>query len=136
MIIKFRIYPESRRGYYFDVKVFPTIEALRKYAERWGARHVEPNRFANTDAAVLPYTTTGHKTLGEIVFHKASLGAAIVTHEATHAALKWVDAKRVNVDRVVRQGNTDIGIENEERFCDAVGSLVEQIGRHLYDLGL
>jgi hypothetical protein len=135
-VIKFRIYPESRRSYYFDVKVFPTEEKMRKYAERWGARHVDPSRFANAEAAMLPYTIKGGKTLGEIVFHKAQIGIVTVAHEATHAALRWADSARVSVDRDVRESNTDIGTQNEERFCDAIGTLVLQMMGLMHDAGL
>lgn len=107
---------------------------MRKYAERWGACHVEPNRFADTAAAMLPHTTAGRKTLGEIVFHRGSIDTAF--HEAAHAAFRWADMKGVNVNREVRQSNTDVGTQNEERFCDALSALVEQMVMKFSELGL
>lgn len=127
MSIQFRIHPESTRGFYFDVKVFPTKKAMREYAvtEKGGSAY-----FRKAEAATLGMYRTDKrarptKFLGACIFHEKALTPEIIAHEATHAAIRWAQATQIQpVPEELKDGNSS---DDEERFCYVVGRLTEQI---------
>ncbi|NBW21723.1 MAG: hypothetical protein EBR82_78575 [Caulobacteraceae bacterium] len=119
--ITFRVYPEGRRWHY-DVQVWPTVASMREY--------IRPHAtdWRNVIACVLwPINSADRPRrycLGEVHFCRRHLGLDTITHEATHAALQW--ARRLNLD--VHQGaEEESASPDEERFCEAIGSITQQI---------
>ena len=104
-----RAYPDfcrtGKRGQYFDVRVFASIEDLRKAT---GA----------VDAAAcfdgFDHHRLGNRTrkIGVLSFYYPKIGAGIVSHEATHAALYWASKN---------------GLDDEELVALAVGEIVRQV---------
>ena len=141
-IIKFRVYPESVHGFYFDVSIHPTVERMRKFAERTKAMR---GNFDNAEAAVCGFSKgeqdengriAWSKTLGAMVFYQKRLGMEIITHECTHAALRWMEAKKFNA--LDRSGDYVEGeaSDNEERFCYALGRIAAQIAEKCWEHNL
>lgn len=125
-MIEFRVHPESTRGFYFDVKVFPTKKAMREFAvQERGA----PTYFKKADAVTLGMYRFDSKQrptkmLGTIIFHEKMLTPEIIAHESTHAAIRWAQAVKVQPIGDAQDGPA---AEDEERFCYVVGQLTEQI---------
>jgi hypothetical protein len=67
-----------------------------------------------------PYKETG--CLGTVMFNKNNLGADILAHEFTHAALRWARTKGFEV-----AGDKKKVAAQEEKFCHVVGWLVIQM---------
>lgn len=131
--IKFRVYPESVHGFYFNVRIYRDQESMQKAAEYGGGKR---KNFSNA-AAVVRGLKRGRRTdrgiawkkqLGTIYFYKDCVGTEVITHESTHAALRWAEEKKFNV--VDRNGPDYIAgdaCDNEERFCYALGKIAAQI---------
>lgn len=141
-VIQFRVYPESRRGHYFDVEIHPTVTSMRKAASVAGGAK------ANFDGALAVvrgfnaghYTADGRKvwrkTLGTMFFHKARLGVEVIAHESTHAAFRWMEAQKFNAaEDAAERGDTNCS-DSEERFCHALGNIARQIANECHDRGL
>ena len=142
-IVRFRVYPESVHGFYFDVEVYPTQKQMQKRAERLKP-HLHGG-FMDTDAAVLGFSKgyvgadgrcVWSKTLGTIVFHRERLGVNVISHECTHAALRWMEAMKFNVTDRGENYVEGEASDNEERFCYALGRMTAAIGDQFwkYDL--
>jgi hypothetical protein len=65
----------------------------------------------------------------EINCHRACLDLEIVSHEVTHAALAWCERVRLN-PTIDGDGRNVSG--EEERFCYAVGHMVNDFAKHLH----
>jgi hypothetical protein len=63
-------------------------------------------------------------------FNRQDLSAEIVAHEATHAAIRWARYTGVDISEDV---TSLVAPETEERFCYALGAVVEQIESVLSD---
>ena len=83
-------------GPYYTVRIFPTKSAM----QRWAA-HANPSNlsgYLDTEGAVFAYTKHRYlrrkwrrtPDLGWIVLYRGHLGAGIVSHELTHAALYYL----------------------------------------------
>lgn len=141
--IKFRVYPDSVHGHYLDVEIHPTIEAMRKAASRTEYKTKgQRDDFGDALAAVLGYGTgyiseqgrkVWSKTLGTIFFHRDQLGMEVVTHEATHAAIRWAEQQKIKIDFVAQGGRAS---DAEERFCGALGRISAQIASKCHELDL
>ena len=92
----FRIRPKPDRPEYYQVRIFKTQEQMFRWSERRGFD--VGGREANTGAYVCSFqlyhidADGGEKTLpqiGIICLHLDELGAGVVSHEMTHAALYW-----------------------------------------------
>lgn len=145
-IIKFRVYPESVHGFYFDVEIHPTATSMRRTAKREGS---DSSSFFDADGATLGFqhyiwdekrkTHVLRKTLGMIVLHRGRLDAEVLAHESAHAAIRWMEAMRLNMgmrtdpfaDRPMQDE-----MSNEERFCYALGRMTAQISDQCWKQGL
>jgi hypothetical protein len=138
-IIRFRVYPESVHGFYFEVEIHPTLARMRKAANRRKPGH----NFNDAEAVATGYTKgfvkedgriAWSKTLGCIFFHRAGCFSEIVAHECTHAALRWAEAMKFNViDRDDANYIAGNACDNEERFAYALGRMVSQITAKTYE---
>ena len=136
-IIKFRVYPESIHGFYFEVGIYPNIERMRAAAKRNGGK---TSNFENAGAVTCGFRV-GHidageskirwtKQLGLIAFNRCEIDAEIVAHESTHAAIRWMEEKRVPFDigkSALVEDKGGMAHDTEERFCYAVGKITNQI---------
>ena len=119
----FRVYPSAGR-LHFDVYLWPTLKAMRQFLmgeyPRRGMSRVLACVIWPTNASDRPR----RDFVAEIHFNRAHLTEHIVAHEATPAALLW--AHRVGLDVKVTDGSENASAQ-EERFCDALGALTQQI---------
>jgi hypothetical protein len=106
-----RIYPASRKSYYYDVEIYPRWKDL---AEAWAASDDKGERIGkHRIAAFAQLTDEDGKFLGRLHFH-ASADAGLVSHEVTHAALNWLRKNRMTLPA------------NEEDLCYAVQQMTTQ----------
>lgn len=141
----YRIYPESRHGLYFVVRLFTTRSALAACIRAYGRT---PGR--GTIGIVMPWRTSSWdqrwrtgKFAGEIGLLAETAKNEVCAHEATHAALAW--ARRIGfADGIVatenaRRRHAPVMLTrdcDEERFCYAVGRINKQIVAGLYACGV
>jgi hypothetical protein len=127
----FRISPERGDKRFYRVLIFPTKALMYHYFDlRHARRRIEYRLgFEPSLAHDFAALTTGYETyrrhrgrevltndVGEILFHEGFLGAGVVSHEMTHAALFWLE--RVGLSA---QDLADPSVE--ERLCLVVGHL-------------
>lgn len=81
--------------------------------------------------------------LGEIVLLHRHLGAGTLSHEVAHAAIAWAARVDLRVDRATntprprRSWGKSLGVTDaEERFCWALGYMVNRLAGQLWDRGL
>ena len=126
-IATWRIYPESRNGAFYTVRVFRTLGAMRRYATRIGH-----DSFARCAGAAICYRrelyTRGRFTCvshewGEILLAVRRLTTRIIAHECSHAVVAWMQRQGFTLD-LSDTGNASPG---EERFAYAQGDLVSQL---------
>lgn len=112
----------------------------------------EQNRFlpdlrrprCDFDAITRPWTRSvvqknGRKTklpdCGQILFSLPCVGAGLVSHEMTHAAIRWAERVRLGARRVFNGAKSRAGVSDEhERFCQAQGQLVSEFWTKFYRL--
>jgi hypothetical protein len=133
-IAHFRIRPEPSKRFFFHVRVFSTVAHMHHYL-RYGPIPRQPGRFCKGICST--YSTQRRQggrwrttpEMGEIVFALRWLGAGVIAHECTHAALHW--AERRGHDVKDRGRGRFIG-GGEEPFCGALGEMARQIARYLW----
>lgn len=104
-IIRFRIRCAGKGSPTFCVRIFPDKRAMRAWAST--ENPIRPAEYANTEASVHAYlrsrligsTWQRLSDTGWIVFHMGHLGAGIVSHEMTHAALRYLQLWRPQLHR-------------------------------------
>lgn len=131
------------RGSYLDVEIHPTVEAMRRAASR--AERKTKGKvadFKDAEAVTCGFgtgyvnekgRTIWQKTLGTIFFHRERLGMEVITHEATHAAVRWAERRGITIAPDPKAGPAT---DNEERFCYAVGRIAKQIAGKCHELDL
>jgi hypothetical protein len=140
LVCRFRVYPERGRPEYFVVFVFADKAAMfiffREQNKRQGARGAT----AHCDflAITRPWTrmivsrrgrTRTHPEMGHLLFALPNLGASVVSHEMTHAVIRWAERVMRKPARIFdgvmtdRPSRTASGGANE-RFCRAQGRMV------------
>jgi hypothetical protein len=144
-VLKFKVYPETRHGFYFEVHVYPTqkrmVAACNKYGNPENVGYFDPAGAATLCHRVgyenrrLKRNIWSHK-LGIIVFWRGEVNAETIAHETAHAILEWAFWKKIKAGRAmmppIRQGAPKLAERadnDEERFCYAVGDVVNQIAR-------
>lgn len=134
----YRVYPERGSRLHFRVRIFRSLRAMRRYLA------ADPfHRTLGRHGKAMCSTWTRHRVrrgrrsritdeMGEIVIPRAWLGAGVIAHEATHAALGW--ARRIGLQGVLdAAGRPGRVSDPEERFCRALGEISRQIAVGLYD---
>lgn len=121
--LTFRVYPERKR-LHFDVYVWANRRDMRAYLKAGypgkGLRNVLACVIWLLDTMERPRKAY----LGEMHFNREDLESDIIAHEAVHAAIRWAKYVGLEVDTDVLQPTAS---DTEERFCYAVGHIVEQI---------
>ena len=132
-LASFRIYPDDR-ALYFKVYVWPSKAAMLAHL-----RSMNLSASRDTVAQCSSYSIAkikgGHwrtkPILGEINFHAKQLNAEVVSHECGHAALSWARRKKFKKFNLEDLPIGPLVSRNEERFCYALGHMVNQIAIQL-----
>jgi hypothetical protein len=135
LVASFQVKPNPAKPQYYNVLVFETKAAMHAHWQEqlrigcWGAIrkangtvHSSFEAQATNSRRYALKAGRWHKSdnIGEIIFYRDFLGAGVVSHEMTHAALYWVTSKK----------NTDFGyrldFKDDERLAEAVGQMCRQ----------
>lgn len=136
--ISFRVYPASRHGHYFTVRIFQTQAALARYYLRTGGT------VGRWTKALTWHHRVG-KQLGELLFSRRFLerrGNTAIAHESAHAALSFARAQGFAAAIPGRQPcasgvSTSMAITSpEERFCYALGEINRHVVAGCYEAGI
>lgn len=102
----FKIYPGSKRGFYFAVRVYPDEKSMRRACHRYGhPQNKHTDFYDNAAAATLCFRTGTEKEngrkfwrkgLGIIVFHRGEINGEVIAHECGHATIEWAYWKRLD----------------------------------------
>lgn len=135
-LITFRVYPESRRSFYFTVRVFKTLRGQREHCKKVNGAKYSTRRQLAVVQSWTAYNVKNkrrsvRKEVGEILFSQKHVGVKIVSHECTHAALRW--SQRANFAIKGKSNSCGLCSDNEERFCHGLSNMVGQIYTVLYD---
>ena len=150
-IATFRVYPglgnfehsTGRRGLYFIVRCYATFKEMREVATEDG---VSPASFFRRGQGVCQKWRWHHipdvkmrtrwrqKECGQILLCRKRLGASIVSHECTHAAVYWLGeiTQQSDPDYVRVQCNK----RSEELLAYAVGEMTRQVYNGLEESGV
>lgn len=131
----------GRRGFYFTCKVFDTHRDLNRYLKMTGTSFSGPG--GGSEAACKAFSNLkvipGRKPyytsqLGELCFYKKSICSEVISHECTHAVMRWLYASRQMkdfsklLDGYVSDTYRGVGVgEEEEVLCYAIGSMTWQV---------
>jgi hypothetical protein len=130
--VRFRLYPESRRGLYLAVFVWPTRASMQR---RWGPHPPRTDGFCHP-FIVQQFVGGRWRTrpvVAEVHFHRARLSMEVVTHELFHATIAW--ARRIRFD-FARLNAEDSINEDEERLTYAHGRLCREFMNRANDFKL
>lgn len=138
--ITFRVYPERNRKLYYQVFIFPNRRQMylfRDEQHRSGAIGYRKGhgKGSNRFLAICQSWITENfgprggmtlgRSIGEILFAVPYIGAGVVSHEMTHAAIRWGANKGIDGRKVMSEFGRD-----EERICLAQGHMVRQFWNH------
>lgn len=138
-VLRFRVRPENR-SLYAVVNVWASKGEMIAYfrcSPKYDHRsRSERQKLGETGAMFSAYSLLRFRggfqetmpIFGEFNFHTGLLNAEVVAHEAGHAALAF--AKRVKLD-LDDEGDGRWVSRDEERFCYALGQMVNQISIRL-----
>lgn len=134
-VTSFRIYPwGDGNGLYARVCVFATK------ADMYSHRPLERTHAACFQALQVRRAPSFRlrPLFGEVNFHLAKMGIAIVTHEFLHATFEWSRRKRIDLDCVASDDARRYSQSQnpEEQICWAHGEMVRQFYVRAYKLGL
>ncbi len=132
-VIHFRVRCVGKGSPTFCVRIFPDKRAMKAWASQ-----ENPDRttsYAKAEASVHAYRrlrlTQGrwhrHADTGWIVFHMGHIGAGIVSHEMTHAALYYLQLWRPQLHRRLQTSRNA-----DEVLAWVQGWLVAQFWRKFY----
>lgn len=134
--IKFRVYPESVYGFYFDCVVYSDQSGFRVACKA----HNGTDPGDDCRGIVLSSRTIRNgrftKRLGRISLVQGNLDAEVLSHESVHAALRWAEAMKLNI---TEQGADEKNMASdcgEERFAYAVGRICAQMSDAMWEHGL
>lgn len=129
--VSFRCYPESISSQYYTVYIFDKKSRMYDYYEKFnliipsnnkreGRQHDELNFLAITNSWRSYKGNQELRDIGQVLFYSSKLGAGIVAHEMSHAALYWFNKIVTDPQNIFDNANYD------ERFAWALGNLVNQ----------
>lgn len=124
-LLFFRIYPEYKRLHY-DVFIWETAKSMRDAIKGVFSRREIGSIMACVLTLQPEYQRQkGH--IGDIHFNREHLGRDIVAHESTHAAIGWATRAKVELVDIYERPDPKRANPVEERFCDVLGAIVDQI---------
>lgn len=126
---RFRAYCENR-SLYVEVRVYQDLKRMRRdllkregpgFSDAFGA-------FCSMEVVSYKSGKARKKPIIGTMYLLESVGAGILSHECTHAALRW--AERIGLGEL--DNSSGWSCHSEERFCWVVGNLVSKIGRTIW----
>lgn len=133
-LIDFKAYPHGWGGkLYFRVKVFDTkknMQAHVQLSEDKGKHYGDFEGLCN--ACDRRRKGKLLNQLGTIYLHQRRLGGSVVSHEAVHAAMRYLERKGIDLNKKTSVA-PGLVFQEEEDLCYAVGEIVKQIYEHVYD---
>lgn len=132
---KFRIYPEDK-SLFFRVRVFESKEKMYEHFD--GVKENYPGQEKNFEAICLnhkiekKYPSSGWRLtpeVGEIWFYEDCIGGGIVSHEATHATMYYLE--RNGLEDYSRLGAYG---DMHEPMCWLQGKIVAEFWSRWYDI--
>ena len=131
-ICEFRIYPGSKHGVYWTVRIFRTLKEMRRFASRT-SRDVPDAYGVCQNYRAYCVKSNGQMRLsrkewGHILMAKQHLGTRIIVHECVHAAIQWCDWKGINP----MNSTPPWASKAEELACTATENLVANLVDALY----
>ena len=132
-MIHFRIRCVGKGSPSFCVRIFPDKQAMRAWANTQNPG--KTGQYAKAEASVHSYQRLRLKDgrwrrlpdMGWIVFHRGHIGAGIVSHEMTHAALYYLQFWRPQLHRRLQTSR-----KADEVLAWVQGWLVAQFWRKFY----
>ena len=125
---RFRVYCENR-SLYVEVRAYDSLKAMRRdlkkregigFSDAYGA-------FCSCDVVSFKSGKARKKPIVGTIYILKSVGVGVLTHECTHAALRW--AERIGLGEFA--STSGWSCHSEERFCWVVGNLASTIGTRL-----
>lgn len=138
-LVRFRLYPEARRGLYVAVNVWETAAAMRRYARRTGDQKSARRNCHGYCACyrIVRFRARGpQRTLpvcAEVNLYAGRLTMEVVTHELFHATVQW--GRRIGFD-FSRLDSHDSINEDEERLTYAHSTMCKAFMIRACDAGL
>ena len=129
---RFRIYPEERTGFYFEVWIYPTLFPMISHIDRLRA---------GTPAAIpsgiegYVHPLKGKRHIGYILLREKYCDQITIIHECWHAVAWWSKRKRWKPDSCLSWNNWEKGIpasSTHERMAEAIGKMAAQIWRRVH----
>lgn len=134
--VAFRVYPAPPSGLYYLVRIFRTLETMR----RFHARHAVFGPLGDGLGCCHTYGLVAfpkggraytRPICGEIHLFRRRLTMRIITHECVHAGLGYIRRRKLRLDVEARSAfrRRDLMAQNspEEQLCHAVGTVAAQI---------
>ena len=128
--VRFRVYPEAGSSLFAVVQVFEKKAVMLVTVNRMiaasGLRRSGRETAAVTLTLQRRHIVTNRLTplFAEANFHRARFDESTIAHEAAHVAFAWAD--RIKLGDLSRRGGRMVP-NGEERFCYALGRIVEQM---------
>jgi hypothetical protein len=140
----FRVSPESKYGFYFNVFVFSTCKEMQEAADLFGKETGANGEYFDTSAITFAHRRwfepedgskfVWSREIGAMFFNEETLCMEVVCHECAHAGLRWLEQKKLSLESL-EMGDLSVS-SVEERFAMAVGMMAKQINVELYEHGI
>lgn len=141
-VISFRVHPEKNKRLFYKVFIFPdkkTMYAFCDLQDKLGLLEYQDKRDNHTAhnfvaiCASWDQTKVGPRggksrgrSIGQVLFAEPYVKNWIVSHEMTHAAIRWAEKKRIPAEGLYAHGR------QHEEVCRAQGDMVRQFWSGLY----
>jgi hypothetical protein len=116
---KFKIYPESGKKY-FEVLIFETHSIMLQVLRKDGIT-------TSNDTEAYCSCVNRLNRLGRIYFYISGIGNGTIAHEVIHATSGYLAVK----GEKFLEYSFEEATKSEERFCEVVDGLVDQIYKKL-----
>jgi len=122
---------------YYTIKIFDSQDAMLKDSgdDDFVGIHIPNDKYYSNDGKFLRFKdrfdVESKDNMGELLFHKDSLGAGVVTHEVTHmilAFLRYYFSKETDVFSKIKEQD----MRYEELLCYMIGDCSSAIYKILY----
>ena len=134
LLTRFRVKPEPEDNpHYYQVLISPDKPSMyatwARWREKWGLDADDADDPPNFEAITHGFdgvmidkdgTETDDPCIGFLCFHMNNMGAGVVSHEMSHAALFWFKRLHIPLARLEKDAAV------AERFCLAQGLMVRQ----------
>ena len=125
---RFRIYPEERTGFYFEVWIYPERTMMIQHIAR-----LRGTDRLDVDALAYTHPLTVKRLIGDVLIWGKSLDKWTVSHELFHAVAWWAHRKRLDPAKCLswKGWKTQRGIATHERMAEAMGKMTAEFWRRV-----